>query len=99
MKSCGIIAEYNPFHKGHQYQIEEAKKKTSADVMIVVMSGNFLQRGEPAIADKWKRAEMALASGADIVIELPVAFSVQPADYFAKGGVALLQEMRCDVLS
>lgn len=99
MKSCGIIAEYNPFHKGHRYQIEEAKKKTSADVMIVVMSGNFLQRGEPAIVDKWKRAEMALASGADIVIELPVAFSVQPADYFAKGGVALLQEMKCDVLS
>src|SRR5690606_4648114 len=63
------------------------------------MSGNFLQRGEPAIVDKWKRAEMALASGADIVIELPVAFSVQPADYFAKGGVALLQEMKCDVLS
>lgn len=99
MKSCGIIAEYNPFHKGHQYQIEEAKKKTSADVMIVVMSGNFLQRGEPAIVDKWKRAEMALASGADLVIELPVAFSVQPADYFARGGVALLQEMQCDVLS
>lgn len=99
MKSCGIIAEYNPFHKGHQYQIEEAKKESSADVMIVVMSGNFLQRGEPAIVDKWKRAGMALSSGADLVIELPVAFSVQAADYFAKGGVALLQEMQCDVLS
>lgn len=99
MKSCGIIAEYNPFHNGHQYQIQEAKKQTSAEVIIVVMSGNFLQRGEPAIVDKWQRAEMALSSGADLVIELPVSFSVQPADYFAKGGVALLQELRCEALS
>lgn len=99
MTSCGIIAEYNPFHNGHQYQIQEAKRLTSADVIIVIMSGNFLQRGEPAIVDKWKRAEMALSSGADLVIELPVAFSVQPADYFAKGGVSLLQELQCDALS
>lgn len=99
MKSCGIIAEYNPFHNGHQYQIQEAKKLTSAEIVIVIMSGNFLQRGEPAIVDKWQRAEMALSSGADLVIELPVAFSVQPADYFAKGGVSLLQELRCDALS
>ncbi|MFL2104362.1 nucleotidyltransferase [Desemzia sp. FAM 23991] len=99
MKSCGIIAEYNPFHNGHRYQIQEAKKQTSAEVIIVVMSGNFLQRGEPAIVDKWHRADMALSSGADLVIELPVAFSVQPADYFAKGGVSLLQALQCDSLS
>lgn len=99
MKSCGIIAEYNPFHNGHQHQIQQARKMTSAEVIIVVMSGNFLQRGEPAIVDKWRRAEMALSSGADLVIELPVAFSVQPADYFAKGGVSLLQALHCDALS
>ncbi|MBM6613494.1 nucleotidyltransferase [Desemzia sp. RIT804] len=99
MKSCGIIAEYNPFHNGHQYQIQEAKKLTSAEIVIVVMSGNFLQRGEPAIVDKWQRTKMALSSGADLVIELPAAFSVQPADYFAKGGISLLQELRCDALS
>lgn len=99
MKSCGIVAEYNPFHNGHQYQLGEARKASSAEVMIVVMSGNFLQRGEPAIIDKWKRAEAALDAGADLVIELPTAFSVQPADYFAKGSVALLQELGCDALS
>ena len=57
MKACGIIAEYNPFHKGHIYQIEETKKKTGCDVMIAVMSGHFTQRGEPAVIDKWSRAE------------------------------------------
>lgn len=67
--------------------------------MIVVMSGNFLQRGEPAIVDKWTRTKMALQGGADIVIELPVAFSVQPADYFAKGAVTLLNEMKCEAIS
>lgn len=99
MKSCGIVAEYNPFHNGHRYQIEEAKRLSGADAVIVVMSGNFLQRGEPAIIDKWQRAEAALASGADLIIELPVAFSVQPADYFAKGAIALLQQLGCEALS
>lgn len=71
MKSCGIVAEYNPFHNGHQYQIEQVRQTLKPDVVIAVMSGNFLQRGEPAIVDKWTRAEMALAGGADLVVELP----------------------------
>ncbi|MEG0496444.1 MAG: nucleotidyltransferase [Carnobacterium sp.] len=95
MKSCGVIVEYNPFHNGHLYHIQQAKQNTNADVIIVIMSGNFLQRGEPAIVDKWTRAEMALSQGADLVVELPVSFCVQPADYFAKGGVALLQALQC----
>lgn len=99
MKSCGIVAEYNPFHNGHRYQIAEAKKLSGADVVVVVMSGNFLQRGEPAIIDKWKRTEAALVSGADLIIELPVAFSVQSADYFAKGAIFLLQQLGCEALS
>lgn len=99
MKACGIVAEYNPFHNGHLYQLEEAKKKTGADVLVVAMSGNFLQRGEPAVLDKWQRTQAALSSGADIVIEIPAAFSVQPADLFAKGAVRLLELMGIDVLS
>jgi len=99
MKVCGIVAEYNPFHNGHLYQLEEARKRTGADVMIVAMSGNFLQRGEPAIIDKWHRAHAALANGADLVVEIPAAFSVQPADLFAKGAVELLSFMEIDVLS
>ncbi|MGB6178226.1 nucleotidyltransferase [Carnobacterium sp.] len=95
MKSCGLIVEYNPFHNGHLYHIEQAKKNTNAEIIIVVMSGNFLQRGEPAIVDKWTRAQMALSSGADLVVELPIAFSVQPADYFARGGIALLHALGC----
>ncbi|MDN6113069.1 MAG: nucleotidyltransferase family protein, partial [Tetragenococcus halophilus] len=87
MNTCGIIAEYNPFHNGHRYQLQEAREQTQADVMVVVMSGNFLQRGEPAIIDKWRRAEEALSQGADLVVELPVQWSLQSADYFAKGGV------------
>ncbi|MGX7419491.1 nucleotidyltransferase [Carnobacterium gallinarum] len=98
MKSCGVIVEYNPFHNGHLYHLQEAKKLAQADVMIAVMSGNFLQRGEPALVDKWTRAEMALAAGVDLVVELPVYYSVQAADYFAAGGVALLQALGCDSL-
>ncbi|SFB84584.1 Predicted nucleotidyltransferase [Alkalibacterium subtropicum] len=99
MKVCGIVAEYNPFHNGHLYQLAEAKKKTGADVLVVAMSGNFLQRGEPAIIDKWQRAQAALNHGADIVLEIPAAFSVQPADLFAKGAIELLELMGIDVLS
>lgn len=99
MKVCGVVAEYNPFHNGHLYQLAEAKKKTGADVLIVAMSGDFLQRGEPAVIDKWQRAQTALSHGADIVLEIPAAFSVQPADLFAKGAVELLDLMGIDVLS
>ncbi|MFO8069083.1 MAG: nucleotidyltransferase [Alkalibacterium sp.] len=99
MKVCGVVAEYNPFHNGHLYHLQEAKKKTEADVMVVAMSGNFLQRGEPAIVDKWDRASLALQHGADIVVEIPAAFSVQPADLYAKGAIELLAHMGIHVLS
>ena len=77
MKVCGIIAEYNPFHKGHHYQIEQIRKQTDADVIVVAMSGNFVQRGEPAIENKWHRAKMALENGADLILELPTLSSTQ----------------------
>lgn len=99
MKACGIVAEYNPFHKGHAYQIDEVKAKSDTDVVIAVMSGNFLQRGEPAILDKWTRTQMALAGGIDLVVELPVVWSVQPADYFAKGALNILSALKIDYLS
>ena len=95
MKSCGIIAEYNPFHNGHRYQLQKARRLTQSDVMIVAMSGNFLQRGEPALIDKWKRAEIALKNGADLVVELPVLGSAQSTDLFAKAGIRILQSLDC----
>lgn len=93
MKATGIIAEYNPFHNGHKYQIEQARKQTNCDVVIVVMSGNFLQRGVPAIFDKWCRSNWAIQSGADLVIELPTLYSTQSSDYFALGGTTLLNHL------
>lgn len=94
MKNVGIICEYNPFHKGHKYQLEKAREITGADNVICIMSGSFMQRGEPAGWDKWTRAKMALLNGADLVIELPVVFSCQAADYFATGAVKLLNQMK-----
>ena len=99
MKSCGIVAEYNPFHNGHKYQIEQVRSALKPDVVVAVMSGNFLQRGEPALIDKWSRTKMALAGGVDLVIELPAVFAVQPADYFAKGALQVLGEMAVDYIS
>lgn len=93
MKTAGIIAEYNPFHNGHKYQFEEAKKRTGADYLVVAMSGDFLQRGVPAICDKYERARMALLNGADLVIELPVLWSCASAEYFARAGITLFQKM------
>lgn len=98
MKSVGVIVEYNPFHNGHVYHLKEARARSGADVVVAVMSGNFLQRGEMAIVDKWTRAEMALQNGADLVVELPFAWSVQAADYFAKGGLTLLSALQVDSL-
>lgn len=89
MQATGIIAEYNPFHNGHAYHISEAKRRTHQPV-IVVMSGSFMQRGEPAILSKWQRAALAVGSGADLVLELPAAFSLRSAEFFAQGGVSLL---------
>ena len=89
MKVTAIISEYNPFHKGHLYHIETAKKETKADFVIAIMSGNFVQRGTPAIFDKYTRAEAALRSGVDLVLELPAMYATASAEYFALGGVAL----------
>lgn len=93
MKAVGIIAEYNPFHNGHAYHIAQAKKITGADLAVVVMSGNFVQRGEPAILDKWERTDLALQAGADLVVELPVFYAVQPGHLFAAGAVEILQAL------
>lgn len=93
MKVAGIITEYNPFHKGHQYHIERTRALTGADYVIAVMSGSFVQRGEPALLDKYTRAKMALLCGADLVLELPVCFSAGSAGDFAAGAVSLLDRL------
>lgn len=90
MQAIGIVAEYNPFHNGHQYHIAQAKTMAEADGVIAVMSGSFTQRGEAAVFDKWTRTELALTSGVDLVLELPTAFSVRSAAYFASGAVQTL---------
>lgn len=95
MKIAGIIAEYNPFHNGHRYHIEQTRKITGADFIIVVMSGNFTQRGTPAIMDKYSRARMALENGADMVIELPSCYACASAEFFADGAIALLDSLGC----
>ena len=93
MKTAGIIAEYNPFHKGHEYQIRYAKEKLKADYVIVAMSGDYVQRGTPALISKHARAEMALRCGADLVLEMPVSVSTASAEAFAMGGVSLLDSL------
>lgn len=93
MKACGLIVEYNPLHNGHVYHIQEAKKISKADCMIAIMSGSFLQRGEPAIIDKFHRAKTALQSGVDIVLELPYRYAVQSSQLFAKGAIQTLYEI------
>ena len=94
MTITGIIAEFNPFHNGHKYLLDQA-----AGLKIVAMSGNFMQRGEPAIVDKWTRAQMALENGADLVVELPFLVSVQAADFFGQGAVAILDHLGMDTLA
>ena len=88
----GIVAEYNPFHNGHLYHIRKAKEKSGAKYVVCVMSGNFVQRGEFAIYDKFKRCDKALENGADIVIELPCVYSLMSAEGFANAGVTLLEK-------
>lgn len=90
LQVAGVIAEYNPFHKGHGYHLKITRRLTGADCIISVLSGNFTQRGEPAIANKWARTRMALAEGVDIVLELPVVYATQHAQGFASGAVQLL---------
>lgn len=93
MKVNGIIAEYNPFHNGHKYHMEDAKERNRADYTIVVMSGNFVQRGAPALIDKYSRARMALLNGADLVLELPCLYATSSAEFFATGAVSLLDKL------
>lgn len=95
MRVCGIIAEYDPFHKGHLYHLSQARKMIGADAVVCVMSGSFTQRGSPALLSAHTRAEMALRCGADIVLQLPYAFSVREAEFFALGGVSILQALGC----
>lgn len=93
MKICGIICEYNPFHNGHLHQLREAKRLSGADAVVCVMSGNFVQRGEGAIIDKYTRAKHAVWAGADAVVELPTPFATANAELFAKGAIHLLSSI------
>lgn len=90
MKITGIVTEYNPFHLGHNLHLQKAKEDTNADGVICIMSGNFIQRGGPALIDKWNRAIMAVKNGVDLVIELPLIYSISSAEGFADGSVKIL---------
>lgn len=93
MKTAAVIAEYNPFHNGHLYQLNTIRNALHADCIIALMSGNFVQRGEPAVIDKFTRCRMALLGGADLVFELPVYYSTGSAEFFAQGAVSLLDKL------
>jgi predicted nucleotidyltransferase len=93
MHVTGVVVEYNPMHNGHLYHVERSRQATDADSVVAVMSGHFLQRGEPAIVNKWARARMALMQGVDLVLELPTAYSTQSAAWFAFGSVAVLTSL------
>ena len=95
MNVIGIIAEYNPFHNGHAYQIAHVKKNLHADYIVVAASGDYVQRGEPALLDKYTRARMALSSGADLVLELPVLWTTASAELFADAGISLFEKTGC----
>lgn len=95
MKIGGIIAEYNPFHNGHRYLIEEYKKQHGITHLVVAMSGNFVQRGGPSVFEKFSRAEMALREGADLVVEIPAYFATQTAELYARGAVMTLDSLNC----
>lgn len=93
MKIAAIISEYNPFHKGHEYQIQVTREEGGATHVIALMSGNFVQRGLPAIIDKYRRAEMAIMGGADLVLELPVVYALSSAEFFAEGSIRILNAL------
>jgi len=99
MKITGVVAEYNPFHMGHEYQLKMAREISSCDGIVVVMSGNYVQRGEPAIIDKFKRAEAAIHGGADLIIELPLPFSSQNAEMFAYSAINELKKIPATSIS
>ncbi|MCR4642107.1 MAG: nucleotidyltransferase family protein [Lachnospiraceae bacterium] len=91
MRVCGIIAEFNPLHKGHEYLLKEARARSGADYLLIVMSGDYVQRGEPALCDRYARCRMALEAGADAVLLLPLPFAASSAVYFARGAVSQLK--------
>ncbi|MFV0465314.1 MAG: nucleotidyltransferase family protein [Lachnospiraceae bacterium] len=93
MKVVGIVAEYNPFHNGHLYQIQKAKELTGADYVVVAMSGNYVQRGTPAILNKFERTKAAISNGADLVFEIPTIWSCASAEYFAAAAIALFERL------
>lgn len=93
MNVVGIVCEYNPFHNGHKYHIEQAKQITGADAVVCVMSGNYVQRGEPAVLNKWTRARLALEHGADVVIEIPTVYCLGNASFYARASVKLLESL------
>lgn len=95
MKIVGFITEYNPFHYGHKYHLEQSKLLSDSTHSIALMSSSFVQRGEPALLDKWTRGKMAIENGVDLVLELPFVFSCQSAELFAHGGVSLLNSLNC----
>ena len=99
MKIAGVIAEYNPFHSGHEWHLAETRRRTGCDFVVVCMTGSYVQRGEAACLSKWARAEAALRCGADAVFELPALFAVRSADAFARGGVGVLEGLGVDALS
>ena len=98
MKSVGIICEYNPFHNGHLYHLNKVKELFPKHIVVLVMSGNFTQRGDTSIINKWNKTEIALKMGVDLVIELPFVFATQSADTFAKASIQILKEMTVDYL-
>ena len=99
MKITAVISEFDPFHNGHKYLLDETRRRTDNGGVVCIMSGSFPQRGRPAICDKWSRAEMALRSGADVVIELPFVYAVSSAQFFALGGVSAAKVIGADGLA
>lgn len=98
MEVIGVIAEYNPFHNGHKCHLEKIKELFPNSLIILILSGNFTQRGEPALISKWDRSSIALQEGVDLVVELPYPFAAQSADFFAKGAISLLKELKANYL-
>ena len=96
-KIVGIIAEYNPFHNGHLYHLQKAKQEANADYCVAVISGNFTQRGDTSIVNKWAKAYMAICGGADLVIELPTIYSVSSAENFASGAIKILDSLKIGI--
>ena len=99
MKTAGIVSEFNPFHNGHKYLIDSVREQLAPDAVVCIMSGNFVQRGGPAILSKWDRAKMAVACGADLVVELPAVYAVSGASSFAAGAVRIMKGLKLDAIA